>query len=225
MTSPKSIKDLPIYSSPDEAKSVWVSIEQKKQPTALEDAVSSFRQAGCSFLNQFKQQKDDSIKFYESTSQQVAQQLDYISSEYNIIPKVVFISLSGFSGLLLGYRRSAFRKFLYTSVLASGATALCFPKEAKQYSNKAYDAGKQNAYALYRQYVWPEEKIPGSPPAAAKSQPEKLEDQVKKQIDAKDKVLKLDKETIDSAKSTKKLAGDKGQSSDEDKEMYTTRSK
>lgn len=222
MTSPKTIKDLPIYSDPNSKNFVWVTIDKKHEPTTLEEGISTVRQAGCQFLSQFKHQKEETMKFYESTSNRVTQQLDYIRAETNLIPKVVFITLSGFSGLLVGFRRSSFRKFIYSSALATGATALCFPKEAKAFSTQAYDSTKQQAYQFYRDYIYPEEKSStGKKNMAGTS----IEDQVKKQVDSKDKVLQLKSDQIEASKSSKKLVGDVGQASEADKDMYTTRSK
>lgn len=52
-----------------------------------------------------------------------------------------------------------------------------------------------------------------------------IEDRVREQGDAKDKVLKLKSDEIKSSKSGKKVVGDMGQASEADKDMYTTRSK
>jgi hypothetical protein len=42
-------------------------------------------------------------------------------------------------------------------------------------------------------------------------------------VTSKDKVIKMTSESIKSTQSNLNLKGDKGQSSDEDKDMYTTR--
>lgn len=93
--------------------------------------------------------------------------------------------------------------------------AVCYPKEAKVYSNQAYVIAEQNAKKIYREYIWPEET----------KRPRKVEHvaPVAQVVNSKDKIVKLDSETIDASKPTKTITGDKGQASDEDKDMYTTR--
>ena len=147
MSKPFSIKDLPLYEDTESKskRSVWVTLDRKQEPSTLETAVSSTRQATCDFLDQFKQQKDEASKLYDSTSRSFAERLDYVRAETNLIPKVVLISLSGLSGLLIGFRRSTFRKFLYSTALGTGAAALCFPKEAKDISSQAYGVTKVKA--------------------------------------------------------------------------------
>ena len=79
------------------------------------------------------------------------------------------------------------------------------------------------AYQFYREYIYPDE--PAAPVAVAPASV-KVGDRVQQQSgDAKDKVVKLKGDEIKSSKSSKKVAGDMGQASDADKDMYTTRSK
>lgn len=139
---PKTIKDLPIYTDPSSQKSLWVTIDRKQEPSSLETAVTTFRQTTCDFLSQFKHQKDEAAKLYESSARSLTGHLDYVRAETNLIPKVVFISLSGLSGLLIGFRRSSFRKFVYSGIMGTGAAALCFPKEAKEISGQVYGCTK-----------------------------------------------------------------------------------
>lgn len=141
-SAPKTIKDLPIYADPASQRAIWVTLDRPQERSSLETAVSTVRQTTCEFFSQFKQQKEEACKLYESTSRSVAGQLEYVRAETNLIPKVVFISLSGLSGLLIGFRRSSFRKFVYSTVLGTGAAALCFPKEAKEISGRTYGVGK-----------------------------------------------------------------------------------
>jgi hypothetical protein len=113
---------------------------------------------------------------------------------------------------LIGFRRSALRKFFYATVLTTGAAAVCYPNEAKLYTNKTIDLGKQ----YYKDYVWPSNNKPtnnNNTPKATTQQP----------VDSKDKIVKLDSKSLESSNSN--MTGSMGQSNEQDKDMYTTRSK
>lgn len=221
MSSPKTIKDLPIYddSLNGNGKALWVTIEKKTDKSELESLVSSARQSACNFVKEFQHQKDSTINYYETTKENIRNKVNYISSETNLIPKLAFISLSGLSGLLIGYKKSSVRKLFYTGLLTTGATAVCYPKEAKVFSSKLYEISEQNAKKIYREYIWPEE----SNKKAVLKKIDQNKGEVEQKHDSKDKIVKLDNEAIKSILSSKNIVGDKGQSTDEDKDMYTTR--
>jgi hypothetical protein len=216
---PKKISELPLYSDnkSDELKAVWVVLE-KQERGQLEQGISSLRQETEGLIQKFHKQRQELCQYVTNTRSSVNSQLNSLRNEHHILPKLAFISLSGLSGLLIGYRRSTFRKLVYSTVLGGGAVALCYPKEARVYSTQVYDVASKNAYALYRQYVWPDE-------AETKAKAKKAAESsgVEQSGNAKDKVVKLDNEAIRSAKTSKEIKGDKGQSSDADKDMYTTR--
>ncbi|CAF0732635.1 unnamed protein product [Brachionus calyciflorus] len=216
MSSPRTIKDLPIYgdSQNESNKPLWIVVENPEK-SELEKFVSETRQTACGLMRQFNDQTEYLTKALEQNKLVLKNQLEYVRSETNLIPKVAFISLSGLSGLLLGYRKSTFRKLLYSTLLTGGATSLCYPTEARVYSSKAYEVGSKNAMDLYRAYIWPEETKKVKKVEAVQQAP--------KAMDPKDTVVKLDKETIESTESKRNIVGDKGQASDEDKDMYTTR--
>ena len=196
----KTVKDLPIYSSANNGNELWVQIETEKSD--LEKGVSSLRTSVCSLMQSFKSQTENSIQLYEKNKNVLNSHLEYIRSETNLVPKVVFISLSGLSGLLIGFRRSAFRKLIYSSVLFSASASLCFPNEAKVYYKEIADYGKKQSNWIYREYIWPDnnknkQKV-AAPPSSTTS----------KQENSKDKVFQLDNQAIKATKSIE-MAGDK----------------
>jgi hypothetical protein len=215
---PKKINELPLYSDNSNSKSdaVWVVLD-KQERSQLEQGISTVRLETVGLIQQFQKQKQELCQYYTNTKSNVSSQLSTLRNEHHILPKLAFISLSSLSGLLIGFRRSTFRKLVYSTALGGGALALCYPKEARVYSGQAYEFASQNAYALYRQYVWPDEAE-----SKAKTRAKQAENSVEQTGDAKDRVVKLDTEAIRSAKA-KEIKGDKGQSSDADKDMYTTR--
>lgn len=166
----KSINDLPIY---DDEKSALnrqvVLVRVEHQKNAFEEAITSARRATFDFLNKYREQKEKSLELYDKTKNDLNQKLDYLRQESVVLPKIVFISLSGFGGLLLGFRRSNFRKILYSGALTTTATALCFPNQTRVYTNKARQLASENAEFIYRTYIWPSEKVTKKPVVSKES--------------------------------------------------------
>lgn len=90
--------------------------------------------------------------------------VDYLRNEDNTLPKAGAIGIGGLTGLIFGLRGGFFKKTLYATTGTLGMAAVCYPKEAAEYSqicvaeskkyltiayNFAY-GGKQ----IYYFYVW-----------------------------------------------------------------------
>lgn len=220
----KSINDLPIYNDEKSMRQVAL-VNVKVEKNQLEQAITTVRQATFDFLNKYQEQKEKSLQFYDSTKKDVNEMLGYLRQESVVLPKVAFISLSGFGGLLLGFRRSSFRKILYSGALTTTATALCFPNQTKVYANQASQYAKENAEKIYRTYIWPTEE----PKKTVSKEPIENEKKtvVKKNSETvvangKDQIIKLDGAE---GNSKRVLEGDIGQANLDDQDMYTTRGK
>ena len=215
-----SINDLPIYKLKEASKKeILVQLDGKQQdePGMFSDFIRSTRQSACSLVKSFQSETDSVITYVDKTEKNVISQLNYIQNDTNIIPKFVFISLAGFGGMLLGFRRSKLRKLFYGVTFGTAAAALCYPKEAKIYSGQAYELGKAKVQQLYREFNAQQGDKAKQPVA---SKPATIEVSAPS---AKDKLVKLDASAIKSGGAAPSISGDKGQSSDADKDMYTTR--
>lgn len=213
-----TLSDLPIYESAQvNPKSLWVSVPANDR-SSLEEAIGSVRSTACSAVKQIKSQTSQLNDYLNSTRQSADKNLTYLRSESTILPKVVFISLSTLSGLLLGYRKSAFRKGLNCTLLATASTALTFPKETKVVSSKVNEFVSKEAEVLYRTYIWPEEK------KVAKKE-KQAEEIVWNTANEHTKLIKLNKEDLNDTVPKAEMVGNKGMSNDDDSDMYTTRNK
>lgn len=67
----------------------------------------------------------------------ILEYLKYLREESNVAPRIGAIAVGGLSGYILALRRGIFRKLIYTSIGAGGMAALCYPREAKEYSHEA----------------------------------------------------------------------------------------
>jgi len=212
----RTLHDLSIYEASDLGrKEIWVAIETAER-TPLETLITSVRRSLCSTVQQAKKSTEQISQYFDQSKKLADTQLTQLRHESVILPKVVFISLSTMSGFLIGFRRSTARKIVYSGILGVASTALVFPNEARDYTSKASELASRELGQLYRTYVWPEKQ---------RVKTTRSEEQTTV-FSGKDKVIKLPKGEADSgAVDVARIAGDKGMSNDDDKDMYTTRSK
>lgn len=215
MEARKTIADLPVYEASNATpRELWVLIDNPNK-SDLESAISAIRQGTCSAVKQFQSATKQVSDYFQSTKDSADKKLTYLRSESTVLPKFAFISLSTMGGLLIGFKKSAFKKALYCTLLGAGSTALVFPDEFKGLKNQACKQVSGEAKQFYRTYIWPEEKS---------KFPKVQKVTVIDSSNSKDKVIKLDKEELSSAAKSS-VVGNKGMSNDDDSDMYTTREK
>jgi hypothetical protein len=215
MESRKTIADLPVYDSANQTpRELWVLVDNPNK-SDLESVISSVRQGVCSAVRQLNSTTQQMSDYFQSSKDSADKKLTYLRSESTVVPKVAFISLSTMSGLLIGFKKSTFKKALYCGLLGVGSAALVFPNEFKGIKNQTCQIVNGEAKQFYRTYIWPEEK--SKFPKGQKVT----------QVDtsnAKDTVITLNKEELNSAAKSS-VVGNKGMSNDDDSDMYTTREK
>lgn len=65
------------------------------------------------------------------------------------MPRIGAVVIGGMSGFIFGVRGGFFKKLIYTSVGASGVASICYPKEAKIYTEKALVETKKYTTVAY----------------------------------------------------------------------------
>lgn len=60
--------------------------------------------------------------------------VNYLRKEDNTLPKAGAIGIGGLTGLIFGLRGGIIKKTIYASTGALGMAAVCYPKEAAEYS-------------------------------------------------------------------------------------------
>lgn len=216
MEARKTIADLSVYAASNATpRELWVLIDNPNK-SDLESGISAIRQGTCSAVKQFQSATKQVSDYFQSTKDSADKKLTYLRCESTVLPKFAFISLSTMSGLLIGFKKSAFKKALYCTLLGAGSTALVFPNEFKRLKNQTCEQVSSEAKQFYRTYIWPE----GEKSKFPKAQKVTVIDS----SNSKDKVIKLDKEELTSAAKSS-VVGNKGMSNDDDSDMYTTREK
>ncbi|XP_073985180.1 MICOS complex subunit 26/27 isoform X3 [Rhodnius prolixus] len=128
--------DLPVYA--EEKKCLDCTPPKKNEPdTLFTETVKCARKEMWYVMDQariVKQQIEDGLEDLKSSSEEY---LKYLREESNVAPRIGAIAVGGLSGYILALRRGIFRKLIYTSIGAGGMAALCYPREAKEYSHEA----------------------------------------------------------------------------------------
>jgi len=62
---------------------------------------------------------------------------DYLNEEDNTVPRIGAVAVGGLAGLIFGLRGGFFKRLVYTSIGAGGVASICYPKEAKIYTEQA----------------------------------------------------------------------------------------
>lgn len=72
-----------------------------------------------------------------------------MGQEDNTTPKVGAIAIGGLTGLILGLRGGFFKRTLYASIGATAMAAVCYPKEASEYSEIGFQEAKKYLTIAY----------------------------------------------------------------------------
>lgn len=75
--------------------------------------------------------------------------ISYLQQEDNTTPKYGAIAVGGLAGLIFGLRGGFFKRTIYASAGALGMAALCYPKEAAEYSRIGITEAKRYATIAY----------------------------------------------------------------------------
>lgn len=72
-----------------------------------------------------------------------------MNEEDNTVPRIGAVAIGGFAGFIFGVRGGFFKKLIYTSIGAGGVASICYPKEAKIYTEKALAETKKYTTVAY----------------------------------------------------------------------------
>jgi len=147
--------DLPIY-TPEGKKDTkkeqkQESLEYTSEPLAtVQNTIRTVRVSITSAVNEVKSLEDEGRKLIHEGVGQVRWVVNYLGDSENSTPKIPAIAIGGLTGYILALRGCGkFKRFLFTSAGALVMASLCYPEEAKQYSQIAYDEGRNYATIAY----------------------------------------------------------------------------
>lgn len=141
--------ELPLYSPTTEKPKATKQVETKPEPGIIENTFATLRRTIFSFTSEVEAYQRVATDYIETGIENADGLIKYLGEEDATAPKAGAIALGGLTGIIFGLRGGLFKKTLYGTVGAGIMASICYPKEAKEYSEIAYEEGKKYATIAY----------------------------------------------------------------------------
>ncbi|KAF2896043.1 hypothetical protein ILUMI_10136 [Ignelater luminosus] len=139
--------ELPIYSTKE--SNVQISEPCPPPPGGIEQAFGTIRRSIFSMLAELKSLEKAGEDYFHMGLENTEHLISYLQQEDNTTPKYGAIAVGGIAGLIFGLRGGFFKRTIYASTGALGMAALCYPKEAAEYSQIGITEAKRYATIAY----------------------------------------------------------------------------
>jgi hypothetical protein len=139
-------KDLPIYDDPFDQNEYRM---MPREPGVFQPAVARVRQAVQKTAEPYRPNFSAARTSLTKTREQVVAFQRQLAESPGQLGPLALIGVAGLTGIVLGHRRSALRRIVYASGLATVAAAFCFPQHAQRYAAIAYDETKKRTDELF----------------------------------------------------------------------------
>lgn len=139
--------ELPLYSP--EPTSHTETIEEQQLPSKLEETIRTMRLKLTEINTEAQAYKRVGVDQFEKRKEDFDWIINYLRQEDNTLPKVGAIGIGALTGLVFGLRGGFFKKTLYMTTGALGMSALCYPKEASEYSKVGMTEAKKYTLVAY----------------------------------------------------------------------------
>ncbi|XP_044266641.1 MICOS complex subunit MIC27 isoform X2 [Tribolium madens] len=138
--------DLPIYvpDPPPVPKDAEPTV-----PSYLENGFATVREQVTNVYKEVKAYQRVGMDYLEQSKDNAEWLLKYLRQEDNTTPKAGAIAIGGLTGFIFGLRGRFFKRTLYTATGALGMAAVCYPKEASEYSQIAIAEARKYAVIAY----------------------------------------------------------------------------
>lgn len=140
--------ELPIYPE-EETPSPPKCDPSLSSDSVLYSSVQIVRKCIWTVIDEGKILGQQAFDYIETGKAHTASTLAFLREEQNSIPRYGAIGIGGLAGLVLALRRGKFKKLLYTTTGATAMAALCYPKEAEQYTGEGLKLAKQYIVIVY----------------------------------------------------------------------------
>lgn len=132
--------ELPIY--PKEPPPPQPCDPKLNPDSLLNSSVRQVRKCIWTVIDEGKILSQQACDYIETGKAHTASTLAFLRVEENRVPRYGAIGIGGLAGLILALRRGKFKKLLYTTAGATAMAALCYPKEAEQYTSEGLKLAK-----------------------------------------------------------------------------------
>ncbi|XP_014287946.1 uncharacterized protein Mic26-27 isoform X2 [Halyomorpha halys] len=144
--------DLPLYGDDKQCshclqkKASADSIEDKG---VLEETITCVRKELWLLMDQTKVIKGELAEALSHVIGSANEGLHFLRKEENFAPRMGAIGIGGLTGFVYGLRKGMFRRLLYTTIGAGTMAALCYPREAQEYSRFVYEQARMYSMIAY----------------------------------------------------------------------------
>ncbi|KAJ8972807.1 hypothetical protein NQ317_009503 [Molorchus minor] len=140
--------ELPIYTSEPKVQNVCNETKQEP-PGALEDLFRTIRVTITKYNEDLQAYKRVGLDEFEKNKERIDGLITYLQQEDNTLPKAGAIGIGALTGLIFGLRGGFFKKTVYATTGALGMSAVCYPKEAAEYSQMGIVEAKKYLTIAY----------------------------------------------------------------------------
>ncbi|KAK7091794.1 hypothetical protein V1264_009431 [Littorina saxatilis] len=195
-----NITKLPVYDNPED-KAEYRFEPEKISP--FREVISEGRRAVWEYLETIKETTDTIKEKFAIGKAHTEGFIDFLQNDPGALPRAAVITVAGLGGIVAGYKGGVMRKMFFSASAIAAATSLCYPNEAVAMTTEAYNVALVSVKTL-----WEGDGTSGE----------------KKSVVQDSSPTTADNQNM-TVKGKNGLKGDPGQSKDEDKDMYTTRTR
>jgi len=140
--------ELPIY-TPDQPILSQTEQIQEESPNVIENSIRSVRQTFARYSQEYYAYQVVAKQSLAEGKQNVEGLIDYLRQEDNTLPKAGAIAIGALTGFIFGLRGRFFKRTIYATTGALGMAAVCYPKEAAEYTQIGLVEGKKYLTIAY----------------------------------------------------------------------------
>ncbi|XP_049822957.1 MICOS complex subunit MIC27 isoform X2 [Aethina tumida] len=134
---------LPIYVDEPEQKQEVVITEKDDTIDVIADYVGTVRKTIKSAVDEVKAYASVGEDAINQTKENLDGLVDFLRKEENTVPRAGAIAIGALAGLILGLRGRWFKRTIYSTAGGLAMAAVCYPKEAAEYSQVGLDEAKK----------------------------------------------------------------------------------
>lgn len=139
---------MPIY-SPKEGTDKIQKVQREEPCGKVEETVRVVRQTVTKYVDEFAAYKRVGVEHFDRSMENLDWLIEYLRKEDNTLPKAGAIGIGGLTGLIFGLRGGFIKRALYATTGALGMAAICYPKEAAEYSKIGVTESKKYLTIAY----------------------------------------------------------------------------
>jgi len=139
--------ELPIYTP--EPTSQELAKQDEEIPSTIESSIRTVRETLGKYSQELKAYERVAKESITESKQNIEWLIDYLRQEDNTLPKAGAIGIGALTGLIFGLRGGFFKKTIYATTGALGMAAVCYPKEASEYTQVGVVEGKKYLTIAY----------------------------------------------------------------------------